>query len=127
MLCQVERIAHSIFSLTRFLNEESPFRLHAPITKENIAEKLKKHFSLVVDPKNILLNSPITELGSHKVRRVSLPIANPLCLFKCRSIRFQFPLPRRRLSKSKWSFTEDKKHPRNKHQEPDFRRKNHLK
>mmetsp|Transcript_28171 Transcript_28171/g.43630 ORF Transcript_28171/g.43630 Transcript_28171/m.43630 type:complete len:86 (-) Transcript_28171:90-347(-) len=42
--------------------------LHAPVTKQNISQKLLQHKRLVVKPEAILLDQPITKIGEFEIK-----------------------------------------------------------
>lgn len=59
------RIARATLLMKRHVKDDG--RLHAPVSRDNVAAKLQQHNGISVTPDDVLLVKPIASLGPHVI------------------------------------------------------------
>jgi large subunit ribosomal protein L9 len=62
----INKLNNKKVSLAEKVNEEG--KLYAAINKKKISSAIEVQFNIFVDPKYIEINSPIKEIGEHRIR-----------------------------------------------------------
>lgn len=62
----LEKLSNNELDIQAKINEDG--RLYAQITQKKISKELEYQFKVIIDPKYIEIDSPIKEIGKHRIK-----------------------------------------------------------